>query len=80
MPSSAPVSRNQEVAASTRRPLSRPEPTLGSRTARQFRPKRKRVVGFNIAWRWGHITYFSTNTWNVIRDPSDGLFKCCVSW
>jgi len=25
---------------------------------------------------WEHITYFSTNTWNVIRDPADGLFKC----
>ncbi len=25
---------------------------------------------------WEHVLYFSCNTWNVIRDPRDGLFKC----
>ncbi len=25
---------------------------------------------------WEHVTYFSTNTFRVIRDPQDGLFKC----
>ena len=25
---------------------------------------------------WEHIAYFSCNTWQVIRDPRDGLFKC----
>ena len=25
---------------------------------------------------WEHVTLFSTNAWNVIRDPEDGLFKC----
>ncbi len=25
---------------------------------------------------WEHVTRFSTNAWNVIRDPEDGLFKC----
>ena len=25
---------------------------------------------------WENITYFSCNTWQVIRDPKDGLFKC----
>jgi hypothetical protein len=25
---------------------------------------------------WEHITYFSCNTWQVIRDPRDNLFKC----
>ncbi len=25
---------------------------------------------------WEHVTYFTCNTWNVIRDPADGLFKC----
>ena len=23
-----------------------------------------------------HVTYFTCNAWNVIRDPDDGLFKC----
>ena len=25
---------------------------------------------------WEHVLLFSCNTWNVIRDPEDGLFKC----
>jgi len=25
---------------------------------------------------WEHILYMTCNTWNVIRDPRDGLFKC----
>ena len=25
---------------------------------------------------WEHVLYFTCNTWNVIRDPTDGLFKC----
>ena len=25
---------------------------------------------------WEHVTYFSCNTWQVIRDPKDNLFKC----
>ena len=25
---------------------------------------------------WEHVTYFTCNAWNVIRDPADGLFKC----
>jgi len=25
---------------------------------------------------WEHITYFTCNTWNVIYDPQDKLFKC----
>ena len=25
---------------------------------------------------WEHVTYFSCNTWQVIRDPEDNLFKC----
>ena len=25
---------------------------------------------------WEHVLYFTCNTWNVIRDPKDGLFKC----
>ena len=25
---------------------------------------------------WEKFLYFSCNTWNVIRDPADGLFKC----
>lgn len=25
---------------------------------------------------WEKTLYFSCNTWNVIRDPADGLFKC----
>lgn len=25
---------------------------------------------------WEHVLYFTCNTWNVIRDPEDGLFKC----
>jgi len=25
---------------------------------------------------WEHITYFSCNTWQVVRDPADGVFKC----
>ena len=25
---------------------------------------------------WEHVLYFTCNTWNVIRDPQDGLFKC----
>lgn len=32
-----------------------------------------------VIWKdqpWEHITYFSCNTWQVIRDPKDGLFKC----
>jgi len=30
---------------------------------------------------WEHKTYFSCNTWQVIRDPKDGLFKCWyVDW
>ena len=25
---------------------------------------------------WEHMTYFSCNTWHVVRDPKDNLFKC----
>ena len=25
---------------------------------------------------WEHVTYFTCNAWNVIRDPDSGLFKC----
>ena len=25
---------------------------------------------------WEHVLYMSCNTWNVIRDPHEGLFKC----
>lgn len=25
---------------------------------------------------WEHVAYFSCNTWQVIRDPRDGVFKC----
>ena len=25
---------------------------------------------------WEHVLYMTCNTWNVIRDPRDGLFKC----
>ena len=25
---------------------------------------------------WEHVTYFSCNTWQLIRDPKDSLFKC----
>lgn len=25
---------------------------------------------------WEHTIYFTCNTWNVIRDPADGLFRC----
>ena len=25
---------------------------------------------------WEHVTYFTCNAWNVIRDPADDLFKC----
>ena len=28
---------------------------------------------------WENVAYFSCNTWQVIRDPKDGLFKCLYS-
>lgn len=28
---------------------------------------------------WENVAYFSCNTWQVIRDPQDGLFKCWYS-
>ncbi len=46
-------------------------------TRRYHRPRRvadKPLIRADQPWE--HITYFSTNTWSLVRDPRDGLFRC----
>src|SRR5688500_12409715 len=46
-------------------------------TRRHYRPERvspKPLIQSDQPWE--HKAEFSCNTWNVIRDPQDGLFKC----
>lgn len=46
-------------------------------TRRVHKPVRQRATPvLHKDQPWEHVTYFTVSSWNVIRDPEDGYFKC----